>query len=154
MIEKVIAKLLTAKKLTLAVAESCTGGLIADSLTNIPGSSKYFLLGIVAYSNNTKTRCLGIKKETIEKYGAVSKETALELAGNIKHAASSSIGLGVTGIAGPTGGTALKPIGTVFVAVSIGHHLYFKKFNFSGTRLTIKTQAKNAALSLLRECLS
>jgi len=153
MMEKILARILTKKKLTIAVAESCTGGLISHSLTNIPGSSKYFLLGITAYANETKTRLLNVDPETIRKHGAVSKETALELAANVKHLASANIGLGVTGIAGPGGGEPFKPVGTVFVAASIGHNIYFKKFVFSGNRLKIKNLAKDAALKLLLTCL-
>lgn len=153
MIEKTIAKILTKRKLTLAVAESCTGGLISHCLTNIPGSSEYFILGIVAYSNKAKTKLLGVSSRTLKEHGAVSKETAMELAINVKHLSKTNIGLGVTGIAGPTGALPLKPVGTVFIAVSIGHNTYFKKFNFSGTRAKIKTLTKNAALGLLKTCL-
>lgn len=153
MLEITIAKILTKRKLTLAVVESCTGGFISHCLTNIPGSSKYFHLGVVAYSNETKIKLLSVSAETIKKYGAVSKETALELAKNIKHLVQTNIGLSLTGIAGPGGGTTLKPVGTIFIAVSIGHHDYFKKFKFKGTRLTIKKLAKDAALKLLQQCL-
>lgn len=154
MIEKQIAKILTKKNLTLAVAESCTGGIISHSLTNIAGSSKYFLLGVVAYSNEAKIKVLKLAPEIIRDHGAVSKETAMELARNIRHLAQANIGLGVTGIAGPTGAMPCKPVGTVFIAVSIGHNVYFKKFNFRGNRLKIKELAKDAALGLLKECLS
>lgn len=154
MIEKTVARILTQKKLTLALAESCTGGLVADSLTNIPGSSKYFTLGIVAYSNKAKIRLLNIPGEVLRQHGAVSKETALLLAQNVKRLGQADVGLGITGIAGPGGATYLKPVGIVFIAVSLGHHNYFKKFNFSGTRLKIKRLAKDAALALLIECLS
>lgn len=154
MIEKIVARVLTQKKLTLALAESCTGGLVADSLTNIPGSSKYFALGIVAYSNKAKIKLLNIPGEVLRQHGAVSKETALLLAQNVKRLGQADIGLGITGIAGPSGATSLKPVGIVFIAVSLGHHNYFKKFNFSGTRLKIKRLAKDAALALLIECLS
>jgi nicotinamide-nucleotide amidase len=154
MIEKIIARILTKKKLTLALAESCTGGLVADSLTNIPGSSKYFTLGIVAYSNEAKKRLLNVPGEVLSQHGAVSKETALLLAKNVKLLGQADIGIGITGIAGPSGATSSKPVGIVFIAVSLGHRNYFKKFNFTGTRIKIKRLAKDAALALLLECLS
>ncbi|HAJ56956.1 MAG TPA: competence protein ComA [Candidatus Omnitrophica bacterium] len=154
MIEKTISDILTKKKLTLSVAESCTGGLLSHSLTNIPGSSKYFICGVVAYSNETKIKVLNVAHDTLKEHGAVSKETALALANNIRHITGTNIGIGITGIAGPGGGSALKPVGTVFIAVAIGHHMYFKKFRFSGNRLKIKSQAKDAALNLLKECLT
>lgn len=153
--ERKIARILTKKKLTLAVAESCTGGLVSDALTNIPGSSRYFLLGVVAYANEAKIKLLNVAPETIRKHGSVSKETALELALNVKHLAGANIGLGITGIAGPGGGAPSKPVGTVFIAVNIGHHIYFKKFKFptGGGRLKVKKLAKDAALKLLEICL-
>jgi PncC family amidohydrolase len=153
MIEKTIIKLLTRKRLTLSIAESCTGGLISHSLTNIPRSSKCIRLGIVAYANEAKTKLLQIPTQLIKERGAVSKEIALKLAQNVKHLAGTNIGLGITGIAGPSGGTKLKPIGTIFIAVSLSHTTYFKKFFFKGNRISIKTQAKDAALKLLEECL-
>ena len=154
MIEKTIAQILTKKKMTLSVAESCTGGLISDSLTNIPGSSKFFICGIIAYSNDTKIKLLGISPDIIRDHGAVSKETALALSENVKRIAHADIGIGVTGIAGPGGATPLKPIGVVFISVCLSRHCYFKKFNFSGTRTKIKRLAKDAALRMLKECLS
>ncbi len=154
MLEKTIAKILLKKKLTLAVAESCTGGLLAHALTNIPGSSKYFLFGIVAYSNESKIKLLGVSPQILKEHGAVSKEMALELAKNARHLGQANIGIGITGIAGPTGAMPLKPVGIVFIAISIGHNLYFKKFIFSGNRLKIKEAAKNAAFGLLKECLT
>jgi nicotinamide-nucleotide amidase len=153
MIEKSIARILTKRRLTLAVAESCTGGLISHALTNIPGSSRYFLCGVVAYSDEAKIKILNVPSEIIKEHGAVSKETALALAICIKHLACANIGIGVTGIAGPSGGTSLKPVGTVFISISISRHLYFKKFKFSGSRFQIKEQAKNAGLALLKTCL-
>ncbi len=154
MIENSVARILTKKRLTLALAESCTGGLVADSLTNIPGSSKYFTLGIIAYANEAKIQLLNIPAEVLKQHGAVSKETALLLAKNVKQLGHTDVGLGITGIAGPGGASPSKPVGIVFIAVSIDHHNYFKKFNFSGNRLKIKHLAKDAALQLLLECLS
>lgn len=154
MSEKTVIALLAKKNLTLAVAESCTGGLLSDSLTNIPGSSHAFLLGVVAYSNTAKAKVLGVSARALRDHGAVSKETALEMASGVRHIGASHIGIGLTGIAGPGGGSSAKPVGTVFIAISLGHHAYFKRFHFKGTRLSIKSQAKNAALRLLKECLT
>lgn len=154
MIEKTIARILRYRHLTLAVAESCTGGLIASRLTDIPGSSVYFVAGIVAYANEAKIKILGIDHETIRKFGAVSRQTAMAMAQNVRHLFGTHIGLAVTGIAGPAGGSTAKPVGTVFISVSLGHRTYFKKYQFRGSRLEIKKLAKNAALALLKECLS
>lgn len=154
MSEKAVVSLLAKKHLTLAVAESCTGGLLSHALINIAGVSRVFLLGVVAYSDTAKMKVLGVCARTLRDHGAVSKETALELAVGVRHTAASHIGIGITGIAGPGGGTSAKPVGTVFIAISLGHHAYFKKFHFKGTRLSIKNQAKNAALRLLKECLT
>lgn len=151
--ERGVAHLLSQKKMSVAVAESCTGGLISHALTNIPGSSSYFLLGVAAYADTAKIRVLGVRAQTIKKHGAVSPETAIEMAQGIKRLASSHIGLGVTGIAGPGGATATKPVGTVFSAIAIGHHVYFKKYRFRGSRLSIKNQAKEKTLELLKTCL-
>ncbi|MFH0877156.1 MAG: CinA family protein [Candidatus Omnitrophota bacterium] len=153
MTEHTIAEILTKRKLTLAIAESCTGGLVCDALTNKSGSSKYFRLGIVAYANESKTRLLGVPASILKKHGAVSKETALIMAKHIKHLGQANIGLAITGIAGPTGSSLAKPVGTVFIAVSIGHHDYYKKYAFAGNRLTIKKRAKDAGLELLYQCL-
>ena len=152
--EQQVAKLLIKRKLTIATAESCTGGLVAHSLTNIPGSSAYFICGIVAYANKAKIKLCGVKPATLKKYGAVSQETALELAKNIRRIGQAHIGLGITGIAGPGGGSSLKPVGTVFIAVTIGPRSLFKKFVFKGNRLRIKILSKDAALKLLLQCLA
>ena len=154
MIEKTVAKILLKKKLTVAVAESCTGGLIAHTLTNIPGSSGYFVCGFVAYADQAKVHLLGIPPALLKEHGAVSQQTAIAMAQNIKHLTQASIGVGITGIAGPGGGLPLKPVGTVFIAVAYGHHTYFKKFAFRGNRLKIKERASDAALTLLYQCLN
>jgi nicotinamide-nucleotide amidase len=153
MIERAVADLLRRKKMTLAVAESCTGGLICHSLTNVPGSSSYFLLGVIAYANEAKAKILGIDPRLIKAHGAVSREVALEMAKSVKHLAAAHVGLAVTGIAGPAGATAAKPVGTVFIAISLGHHSFFKKFFFPGGRLAVKKASRDAALQLLKTCL-
>lgn len=119
-IEQKIAEKLIAKNLTIAVAESCTGGLISSRLTDISGSSQYMMQGMITYSNEAKMKLLGVKTETLEKYGAVSQETALEMAEGVRRNSGCDIGISTTGIAGPTGGTEEKPLGTLWAAVSIG----------------------------------
>lgn len=153
MTERDVAHLLSQKKMSIAVAESCTGGLVSHALTNIPGSSSYFLLGVVAYADMAKIKMLGVRAQTIKKHGAVSAETAIEMAQGIKRLASSHIGISLTGIAGPGGATATKPVGTIFSAIAVGHHVYFKKYHFRGSRLSIKNQAKEQTLELLKTCL-
>lgn len=152
--ERRVIEILVRCKLTIAVAESCTGGFISHSLTNVPGSSAVFLGGIVAYSNSVKTGLCGVSTKTIATHGAVSQETALELARGVRRRLKAKIGLGVTGVAGPGGGSTLKPVGTVFIAIATGRRLFFKKYAFKGSRLEIKEKTKKAALKLLLECLA
>ena len=117
-LEEVVGSLLNEKKLTLALAESCTGGLIAHRITRVPGSSNYFIGGSVSYSNQEKIRALGVNQTTLEKFGAVSRETALEMSWGILERTGASIALSVTGIAGPTGGSPEKPVGTVWISIA------------------------------------
>jgi nicotinamide-nucleotide amidase len=151
--ESVISVLLVMNKYTIAAAESCTGGLISHRLTNIPGSTGYFERGITAYSNRSKIELLNVKKETLEKFGAVSAETAGEMALNASKIFGTDIGLSVTGIAGPGGGTAQKPVGLVFAAIAGEGKVLTKKFNFSGDRIKIKEQTAQSALDFLRRFL-
>lgn len=153
-IEVLLFEKITEKKLTLSIAESCTGGLISHLVTNVSGSSKYFLGGIVTYSDQSKIGLLGINKETIKNFGAVSKETALEMAINVCKKFKSDIGLSITGIAGPTGGTLEKPVGLVFIGVKFLEKISVHKFIFKGTRLSIKKQAAQKALELLANSLN
>ena len=150
-LEGVVGKLLTRRKQTIAVAESCTGGLLANRITNVSGSSKYFSMGLVAYSNAVKENILGVSKESIEAYGAVSQDVATEMAERIKLLAGSDIGVGITGIAGPGGGTPAKPVGLVYIAIVIGRKKLLKELNCKGTREEIKLQATQDALNLLRK---
>lgn len=136
-------------KLTLATAESCTGGLISHLITNVSGSSDYFLGGIVSYSNESKINLLNVKKETIEKYGAVSKQTASEMALNVSKKFGSGIGISTTGIAGPSSGTVEKPVGLVYIGLSFKDKILVHKFNFKGSRLSIKKQAAHQAIKLI-----
>ncbi len=146
---KQIHELLTKKHATLAVAESCTGGLTSYLLTKIPGSSKYFILGIVTYSNKAKQNLLKVPESTITKNGAVSAEVALLMAANIRKKAKTDFGIGITGIAGPSGATCQKPIGTVFIAVSSANITKEKRFCFKGNRDYIRKHAALKSLEML-----
>lgn len=139
--------------LTLATAESCTGGLLAHLLTNISGSSEYFDRGVISYSNKSKIELLGVPEKLLTKYGAVSEEVARTMAEGIRTHAGVDIGVSTTGIAGPTGGTNDKPVGLVYVGIAMHDGVVVKRFLFSGDRLQNKEQACNAALSLLLEVL-
>jgi nicotinamide-nucleotide amidase len=150
-LEVSVDRLLKARGLTLAVAESCTGGLIANKLTNIPGASEYFMAGLVTYSNEAKIKLLGVQEATLAQYGAVSAQTATEMARGARNAGAAQIGVSTTGIAGPTGATAEKPVGLVYIAVSSDQQEVCEEFRFRGDREMIKNQAANAALNLLRK---
>ncbi|MBS3902424.1 MAG: competence/damage-inducible protein A [Dethiobacter sp.] len=145
-----VASLLFKKMMTITVAESCTGGLLAHMLTNVSGSSAYFLQGQVVYSNRSKIELLGLQPELIEKYGAVSEEVARSMAENLRKRSASDLALAITGIAGPTGGNAEKPVGLVFIALAAAEGISCRKFNFIGNRETIKERAVMAALNMLR----
>lgn len=152
MLEK-IASLLKERKLWIATAESCTAGLIAHMLTNISGSSAYFKGGVVAYANEVKVNLLGVKEDTLAKYGAVSHQTAYEMASGIKNLMGVNIGLATTGIAGPTGGTEEKPVGLVYIGLATDEGVEVKKFNFKGDRLQNKENFAKSALNMLLEYL-
>ena len=138
---------------TIATAESCTAGLLSSLLTQLPGSSQYFILGIATYSNTAKENILKIPATIIRKKGAVSKEVALLMAQNIRKLARTNFGLSITGIAGPSGGTSQKPIGTVFIALSSKNKNTCKKFVFKGNRDSVRKQASLKALQLLKSFL-
>lgn len=148
-IEVEIGKMLIKRQITLSVAESCTGGLISNRITDISGSSKYFKMGVVAYSNKVKENILWIPGSLIRKYGAVSRQTAIEMAQGVRAIANADIGMGVTGIAGPAGGTKHKPVGLVYIALVTNKKRIVKKFHFKGSRQEIKFQASQAALDLV-----
>ncbi len=150
--EKVAKKLLS-KSLTIAVAESCTGGLLTHRLTNISGSSSFLWLGIVAYDNQAKIKLLKVPPSIIKQHGAVSLPVAKLMAKNVRRILNTDLGVGITGIAGPTGGTKSKPIGLVFVAVANKGTVVGQKFLFKGSRLSIKTHAADKALSMLSNLL-
>jgi nicotinamide-nucleotide amidase len=148
--EQVLGKILTKRGLTISTAESCTGGLISRRLTEVPGSSKYFLEGVVSYSNEAKIRLLNIPSKTIEMHGAVSAETAEAMAKGMREVSGSDVALSVTGIAGPDGGTPEKPVGTVFIGYSDTHGEMSRKFLFPGDRYLIRWRSSQAALDYVR----
>ncbi len=148
------AALLRERRLTLAVAESCTGGLIADRLTDIPGASHFLERAAVTYSNLSKTEILGVPAAVIEQFGAVSRETATLMAEGIRRTAHTDLGLATTGIAGPSGGTDAKPVGTVFIALADGSQTLCREFLHPGERRRIKVFASQQALLMLRSYLS
>lgn len=152
-IEEVVGQILKKQDLTLATAESCTAGLVADRITNVPGSSEYFVGGVVAYSNNIKKLVCGVKHETLKKFGAVSKETVIEMAIGIRENYKTDIGLSVSGICGPSGGTKEKPVGLVYLGIALRGAVKYEERIFSGNRRLIKEQSAMAALDLLRRTL-
>ena len=148
-----IHNLLIQMRKTLAIAESCTGGLTSSLLTQISGSSKYFILGVVVYSNEAKKIILKVPSSLIKEKGAVSKEVASMMAQQIKKIAKTDFGIGITGIAGPTAGTLKKPVGTVFIAIDSKNKRLCKKFLFKGNRFSIRKKAALKSLELLRKTL-
>ena len=153
-LEEVVGKLLLKQKRTLALAESCTGGLISSKLTDVAGSSKYFERGVVSYSNDAKISLLDVSPNVIERHGAVSPETAVAMAEGIRWIAQTDCGLAVTGIAGPGGGSREKPVGLVYIALAAeGSNTQWKKCHFSGDRLTVKNRTAQAAMDMLRHYL-
>ncbi len=150
-LEEEIGRLLLAGELTLGTAESCRGGGIGARVTVVSGSSAYYLGGIIAYHNDVKQTRLGVSAETLESHGAVSEQTAQEMARGARQAVGASVGLSVTGIAGPAGGTLEKPIGTVFIGVSSDAGEEVRHFVFSGDRQSVRVQSEGAALAFLRD---
>jgi PncC family amidohydrolase len=148
-----ISTLLTEKKLTIATAESCTGGFIAHNLTNISGSSNYFDRGLVSYSNKAKNELLNVSKELLKEYGAVSEPVSKAMAESIRILSSVDIGISTTGIAGPTGGNKKKPVGLVYIGLSTKKDTIVKKFIFKEDRIGNKTATCNAALKMLYDYL-
>ena len=145
-----IVKLLTKKKLTVSFAESCTGGLLASSITSISGSSKVFNIGLVTYSNNAKVKLLQVPKKTITKYGAVSYETCLSMVKNLSKISKANISISITGVAGPNGGTKAKPVGLVYIGLKKGSKIIVKKNYFkSKKRISIQKAAVKQALKMI-----
>ncbi len=149
-LSSVTGKILEKKKKTLAVAESCSGGLLGSLITDTPGSSAYFLGGVIAYHNKVKMRELGVAETLLKKYGAVSEPVAEAMARGIREKLGSDFGIGITGIAGPDGGTMKKPVGLVYIALASKNKILVKKHILRGNRHEIKTRAAHRALNLLR----
>lgn len=153
-LEVVAGKLLRQQGLRLAVAESCTGGLVGHLITNVPGSSTYYMGSVTAYAYEAKVRLLDVRWETLEKYGAVSKETVLEMACGVRRALAADIGVAVSGIAGPGGGTPDKPVGLAWVGLSAAGVDEAWRFHWKGDRVNVKEQAARAVLQRLVDYLS
>jgi len=150
-LEKTIGNLLREKGYTLSIAESCTGGLICDRITNVSGSSGYFMGGMVTYSNESKAEHLGIPSAIIKRHGAVSPQVARRMAQGVRKALHTTFGLSTTGVAGPTGGTKRSPIGRVFIGISDGRRTCVKKLDLKGSRREIKKKATEKALQFFYE---
>jgi nicotinamide-nucleotide amidase len=150
---EITAHLLKSRGKTLAVAESCTGGLLAKSLTDFSGSSAFFKLGVVAYSNAAKIKIVRVPAPLIKDLGAVSEEVAVALAKGIRKIAAADFGVGITGIAGPTGGTKTKPVGLVYIAAASPDQVACIECRLKGTRASIRQQAARRAAGLLSELL-
>ena len=152
-IDEEVAELFRNRCLTLSLAESCSGGLIAKRITDIPGSSAYFCEGLVTYSNEAKMRLLGVSADLLNRFGAVSSECASEMAKGVRQASGSDLGLAVTGIAGPGGGSEDKPIGTVFISLAAPDGCWTKRFQFNGSRDEVRVMTAWTALDWLRRYL-
>tara|TARA_B100000767_G_C19455736_1_gene405962 strand:+ start:93 stop:563 length:471 start_codon:yes stop_codon:yes gene_type:complete len=148
---KVIQKLIK-KKLKVSFAESCTGGMLSSTITSISGSSKVFHLGLITYSNKAKINILKVPKKIINKYGAVSKECCLSMVKNLNKISKANISLSITGIAGPNGGTKLKPVGLVYIGIKKGNKITIKEYLFkSNNRISIQKTTVNNALKLIHK---
>ncbi|MDW5563163.1 MAG: CinA family protein [Methanomassiliicoccus sp.] len=140
---------LRTNNLTLALAESCTGGLIASLVTDVPGSSEYFLASLVTYDNRSKVRLLGVSEETLAAHGAVSEEVAMEMAAGARRATGADVALSVTGIAGPGGATPTKPVGLVYFALDVRGEVRAERVVFEGDRKAVKAAAAEHALRMI-----
>ena len=147
-VEVRLGRLLTAKGMTIAAAESCTGGLVTSRLTDVAGSSSYVMGSIVSYSNDVKEHLVGVQHTTLTAHGAVSEETAREMAEGIRKAIGTDVGLATTGVAGPGGGTAEKPVGLVYTAVATAEGTRVRENHFQGTRTEVKRQASEVVLTM------
>ena len=150
LLAKKIVKILTKKKLTISFAESCTGGLLSSTVTSVSGSSKVFTLGLIAYSNQSKTKILSVSKNIIKKYGSVSEQVCLAMLKNLNKISKTNISVSITGIAGPSGGTKIKPVGLVYVGIKKGNRVEVKKYLFKNKgRSYIQRAAVNKSLGLI-----
>ncbi|HVM97159.1 MAG TPA: nicotinamide-nucleotide amidohydrolase family protein, partial [Candidatus Acidoferrales bacterium] len=150
--EATVGELLKSKGLTLAVAESCTGGLVGNRITNVAGSSAYMRGGIIAYANDVKERELGVSHATLETHGAVSEPTAGEMANGVRRKLAADIGLAITGVAGPDGGTPEKPVGTVCFGLATADKLFTRRYQLWGNREWVKLLSSQVALDWVRRC--
>ena len=154
MLAKEVGELLRSKTLTISVAESCTGGRVGDLLTNVSGSSDYFIGGVISYSNRAKAELLGVNDKSLATEGAVSDEVARQMASGVRKSLHTKIGVGITGIAGPLGGTPDKPVGLVYIAVSSEKSTVSVKNLFKGSRTQVKNQSADRALEMIKEFVS
>ncbi|UCE04482.1 MAG: CinA family protein [bacterium] len=148
-----LIELLKQNKLTISTADSCTGGLISKLITDVPGASEVFIGGVVSYSNEMKVRWLGVKQETLEQHGAVSENTVKEMLNGIMRQSGSDIAVAVSGIAGPTGGTPEKPVGTVFLGVLFRDQMMVKKYLFKGSRQEVRLKSAKKAEEMIHNLL-
>ena len=150
---KILNEVLRKKKIKIAVAESCSGGLISYNLTKLPGSSKYFIMGVICYSNASKIKFLKVKKETLLKYGAVSVETCKQMCKNLLKISKSNIAISITGIAGPDGGSIQKPIGLVYIGIASEKKIEIKKFLYSKklSRVNIQQETLKSTIKLIKD---
>ena len=153
-VEEEVVELLKAGGLTIATAESCTGGMVSARLVGVPGVSEVFMEGLVTYSNEAKVRLLGVREETLEAFGGVSRETAVQMAEGGCRRAGTDVCVSTTGLAGPGGGTEKKPVGLVYMACCVQGHTAAERHIFSGDRQRIREQSAEAALALVRACLT
>lgn len=153
-LEFALGKLLRERGLMLAVAESCTGGLVGHRITNVPGSSEYFLGGVIAYANQIKIAVLGVRRDTLERHGAVSAETALEMAQGVRRLMGADIGAAITGIAGPGGGSPDKPVGLSWIGLSAPDVGRAWRYLWAGDRVAVKEQSAEQVLWLVIAYLS
>lgn len=149
LLEVTLGKLLTEKRMTLALAESCTGGLITHRLTNVPGSSAYVIASVIAYAYEAKVAALGVSWDTLNRFGAVSEETVREMARGARERFGATIGLGVTGIAGPGGGTADKPVGLTYFGLASAEVVLIERHIWKGNRIEVKEQSAQSALEFV-----
>lgn len=152
-LEEEVVELLTERGFSITTAESCTGGLLSGRLVNVAGASEVLNMSVVTYSNEAKQKLLGVKKETLEKYDAVSAETAFEMAKGALQYASADVALSVTGIAGPGGGTEERPVGLVYIACNVQGSILVEKHIFQGSRQQVRESSVTAALELAKKCI-
>lgn len=151
--EEELVEILTKRQYKITTAESCTGGLVAATIVNVSGASEVFQAGFVTYANEAKEKELGVKSETLQTYGAVSEKTAKEMAIGCAAHAKAQVGISTTGIAGPGGGTAEKPVGLVYIGCAVRSNVYVEKNVFSGDRQQVRRQAADRAIGFALECI-